>query len=170
MDFPANTGWLTVFFSRGSSSRKDRTLVSCVGSWIYYHWATWEALGEINSFQMETYVFSFWRKFLVFYFEKCSFVFYFWSSYGTNTEFLKFIYIILYIFIYNIYDIYIYHFYIFVIYLENVPNLIFQSLYWIFFPCLYAFWTQSVLSYSLNIISLCFNVYWMQYFLLFHSA
>ena len=59
MDFPANTGWLTVFFSRGSSSRKDRTLVSCVGSWIYYHWATWEALGEINSFQMETYVFSF---------------------------------------------------------------------------------------------------------------
>lgn len=130
MGFPANTGWLTVFFSRGSSSRKDRTLVSCVGSWIYYHWATWEALGEINIFQMETYVFSFWRKFLVFYLGKHSFVFYSWSSYGTNTEFLKFIYVSL-----------LPYFYIleFVIFLENVPNLIFRSLYWIFFPAFMLF-------------------------------
>ena len=103
---------------------------------------------------METYVFSFWRKFLVLYLEKCSFVFYSWSSYGENTEFLKFIYLSL-----------LPHFHIleFVIYLENFPNLIF-NLFIGFFPCTYAFWTQRVLSYSLNIISLCFNVYWMQLF------
>jgi len=33
--------------SRGSSQPRDQThvsLVSCVGRWILYHWATWEAL------------------------------------------------------------------------------------------------------------------------------
>ena len=82
------------------------------------------------------------------------FCFLFLNSYGENTKFLKFIYLSL-----------LPHFYIleFVIYLENFPNLIFNLCIG-FFPWTYALWTQRVLSYSLNIISLCFSVYWMQYF------
>ena len=30
--------------SRGSSWPRDRTRLSCIGRWILYHWATWEAL------------------------------------------------------------------------------------------------------------------------------
>ena len=85
------------------------------------------------------------------------FCFLFLNSYGENTKFLKFIYLSL-----------LPHFYIleFVIYLENFPNLIFNLCIG-FFPWTYALWTQRVLSYSLNIISLCFSVYWMQYFFYF---
>ena len=35
--------WVTISFSRGSSHPRDRTHVSCIGTWILYHWATREA-------------------------------------------------------------------------------------------------------------------------------
>ena len=35
--------WVAISFSRGSSWPRDQILVSCTGSWILYHWATWEA-------------------------------------------------------------------------------------------------------------------------------
>ena len=35
--------WVAISFSRGSSWPKDQTQVSCIGRWILYHWATWEA-------------------------------------------------------------------------------------------------------------------------------
>ena len=31
------------FWSRGSSWPRGRTHISCIGRWILYHWATWEA-------------------------------------------------------------------------------------------------------------------------------
>ena len=34
--------WVAVSFSRGSSRPRDQTLISCIGRWIYFHWATWE--------------------------------------------------------------------------------------------------------------------------------
>ena len=39
--------WVAISFSRGSSQPRDWThvsCVSCIGRWILYHWATWEAL------------------------------------------------------------------------------------------------------------------------------
>ena len=36
--------WVASSFLRGSSSSRDQTPVSCIGSWVLYHWATWEAL------------------------------------------------------------------------------------------------------------------------------
>ena len=36
--------WVAISFSRGSSRLGDCTHISCVGRWIFYHWATWEAL------------------------------------------------------------------------------------------------------------------------------
>ena len=35
--------WVAISFSRGSSQLRDQTCVSCIGRWILYHWATWEA-------------------------------------------------------------------------------------------------------------------------------
>ena len=38
--------WVAISFSKGSSWPWDRTQVSCIsciGRWILYHWATWEA-------------------------------------------------------------------------------------------------------------------------------
>ena len=35
--------WVAICLSRGSSQSRDRTCVSCIGRWILYHWATWEA-------------------------------------------------------------------------------------------------------------------------------
>ena len=35
--------WVANSSSRGSSQIRDRTLISCVGRWILYHWATWKA-------------------------------------------------------------------------------------------------------------------------------
>ena len=32
--------------SRGSSQPRDGTQVFCIGKWILYHWATWEAYGS----------------------------------------------------------------------------------------------------------------------------
>ena len=34
--------WVAIFFSRGSSWRREQTCVSCIGRWILYQWATWE--------------------------------------------------------------------------------------------------------------------------------
>ena len=36
--------WAAIPFSRESSWPRDQTHVSCIGKWILYHWATWEAL------------------------------------------------------------------------------------------------------------------------------
>ena len=36
--------WVAIFFSRGSSPRRDRTCISCTGRRIPYYWTTWEAL------------------------------------------------------------------------------------------------------------------------------
>ena len=36
--------WVAIFFSRVSSQIRDWTYVSCIGSWILYHWSTREAL------------------------------------------------------------------------------------------------------------------------------
>ena len=35
--------WVAIPFSKGSSWPRDQILVSCTGSWILNHWATWEA-------------------------------------------------------------------------------------------------------------------------------
>ena len=35
--------WVAMPSSKGSSQPRDRTCVSCIGGWILYHWATWEA-------------------------------------------------------------------------------------------------------------------------------
>ena len=38
--------WVAISYSRGSFQPRDRTWVfclSCIGGWILYHWATWEA-------------------------------------------------------------------------------------------------------------------------------
>ena len=39
--------WLAFAISRRSSQSRDRTYASCVGRWILYHWATWEALSWV---------------------------------------------------------------------------------------------------------------------------
>ena len=44
--------WAAIPFSRGSSSFRDQTQVSCVSCsdrQILYHWATWEALWYSNT-------------------------------------------------------------------------------------------------------------------------
>ena len=35
--------WVVISFSRGSLQARDRTCISCIGRWILYHCATWEA-------------------------------------------------------------------------------------------------------------------------------
>ena len=40
---PPKLEYVAISFSRGSSQPTDRTHVSCIGGWILYHWATWEA-------------------------------------------------------------------------------------------------------------------------------
>ena len=39
--------WVAISSSRGTSQPNDCTCVSCIGRWILYHWATWEALFSI---------------------------------------------------------------------------------------------------------------------------
>ena len=34
--------WVAISFFTGSSQSRDRTLISCIGRRILYHWATWE--------------------------------------------------------------------------------------------------------------------------------
>ena len=36
-----------ISFSRGSFWPKDQTQIYCIGRWILYHWATWEAQREL---------------------------------------------------------------------------------------------------------------------------
>ena len=35
--------WVSISSSRGYSCPRDLIYVSCIGRWILYHWATWEA-------------------------------------------------------------------------------------------------------------------------------
>ena len=35
--------WVILSCSRGSAPFRDWTHISCIGRWILYHWATWEA-------------------------------------------------------------------------------------------------------------------------------
>ena len=35
--------WIGISFSRGSSQPRDLTCIFCIGRWILYPWATWEA-------------------------------------------------------------------------------------------------------------------------------
>ena len=35
--------WIAIASFRASSQSRDQTCVSCIGKWILYHWATWEA-------------------------------------------------------------------------------------------------------------------------------
>ena len=40
-------GWVAISYSRGSSQARNKnhvSCVSCIGRWILYHWATWEAV------------------------------------------------------------------------------------------------------------------------------
>ena len=34
--------WVAISFSKGSSPPRDQICISCTGTWILYHWATWE--------------------------------------------------------------------------------------------------------------------------------
>ena len=36
--------WVAISSSKGSSRPRDQTYISCIGRWIFYHWASWEAL------------------------------------------------------------------------------------------------------------------------------
>ena len=38
--------YVATSFSRESSEPRDQTHISCIGRWILYHWATWEAWGK----------------------------------------------------------------------------------------------------------------------------
>ena len=43
--------WVAISYPRGSSRPRDWThisCISCIGRWILYHWATWEAQGELS--------------------------------------------------------------------------------------------------------------------------
>ena len=40
--------WVAISSSRGSSWPRDGTQVSCIGRWVLYHWATWEALFKLK--------------------------------------------------------------------------------------------------------------------------
>ena len=40
--------WVAISLSRGSSQSRDQICVSCIGRWIFHHWATKEALLSIT--------------------------------------------------------------------------------------------------------------------------
>ena len=42
--------WVAISFFRGSSQIRDQTWDSCIGRWILYHWANWEAPGQVHEF------------------------------------------------------------------------------------------------------------------------
>ena len=46
MGFPRQEYWSGLPFPSpgGSSQPRDQTHISCIGKWILYHWATWEAV------------------------------------------------------------------------------------------------------------------------------
>ena len=52
--------WVAISFSRGSSWSRDRTHVSCIGRWIFYHWATREADKCLRSMHISVLGSSFW--------------------------------------------------------------------------------------------------------------
>ena len=48
--------WVAIYYSKESSQLRDQTCVSCIGSQILHHWATWEApYTQNNSPQICTY-------------------------------------------------------------------------------------------------------------------
>ena len=51
VDFPLQeywSEWVAISYPRGSSRPRDQTGVSCFGSQILYHWATWEAICSVE--------------------------------------------------------------------------------------------------------------------------
>ena len=59
--FPARIlEWFAISSSRGSSQPGDQTRVFCIGRWILYHWATWEA-------QNTCYMFYVWNIYLKYF-------------------------------------------------------------------------------------------------------
>ena len=42
-------GWIAISYSRASSWPRDQTRISCIGRWILYHGATWEAQPICNT-------------------------------------------------------------------------------------------------------------------------
>ena len=57
-NFPGkNTGVVAISYFRWSFWSRDQTWVSCIGRWILYHWATWEAHVCIN---IQYLFFFFW--------------------------------------------------------------------------------------------------------------
>ena len=53
--------WVAISSSSGSSWPRDQThvsCISCIGRWIFYHWATWEApaIHHVNSLKEKNYV------------------------------------------------------------------------------------------------------------------
>ena len=59
-------GWVVISFSRRSSQPRDQThvsCISCIGRWILYHCATWEALSSNN--QAEIFIKQYWKLFLL---------------------------------------------------------------------------------------------------------
>ena len=56
--------WVAISFSRVSSWPRDQTCVSCIGRWILYHWATWEAppliIADDNKYGMMIMTTSYW--------------------------------------------------------------------------------------------------------------
>ena len=50
--------WVAISFSRASSQPRDQTrifCISCIGRWILYHWATWEASTTMRSSDVYPY-------------------------------------------------------------------------------------------------------------------
>ena len=70
--------WVAISFARGSSQSRDRTLVSCIGRWILYHWATREPQFVILCYTERTHLLDkpyVWFKYMLlnmtFFFIKC---------------------------------------------------------------------------------------------------
>ena len=46
--------WVVISYSKGSSWPMNWTHISCIGQWILYHWATWEA--QLRPMQLSSVV------------------------------------------------------------------------------------------------------------------
>ena len=64
--------WVAISFSRGSSRTRDRTLVSCIGRQVLYHWATRKSMTDgmhlhfvivETDISLSTVLFVFWQRF-----------------------------------------------------------------------------------------------------------
>ena len=51
--------WIAIPFSRGSSWSRDKTQVSCIGTWVLYHWATGKPLFRCYWAQKLSFLFFF---------------------------------------------------------------------------------------------------------------